>query len=420
MGIIKFIRNAANLGKTVKKYNISIRDIDSLIEHNSLSPTSSGIYVSQEKALTIAAFYDGIRQISQIIATLPCVLYKRVADNRRLPYKEHPLYKMLLYKVSDRMSSFTFFETMQMHLIIRGNAYAYISRDAGLRVDKLIIIDPQKIEPKLHDDGTVYFEYKDSQRSIIFRNEEIFHVMATSYDGIKGLGVLELAREDLGTALAERKHNDSFLKNGANANGVLEIPGNLDSERREELRKALEKKYTGADNAYKTMILEGGMKYNKIQVTPEESQFIESRIFSIQEIARWLNMPPHKLKELSRATYDNITSEQISYITDTLAPWLKRWETAIITQLLGKHQWGYAYAEFSVDTLLRTDIKSRNEALRIAHQEGVITSNEWRAKLNMNPIDDERADLTWKPMNMEFVGDNNSESEGDNDDTIQE
>lgn len=348
--------------------------------------TASGVAVTQERALGISAFFDGVRQIAQTVASLPLIIYRRTSAGKER-HVNHPVYMLLKRRPNAYMSAFQYWESAMLHLLLRGNHYALRITDNRGVVRELLPLNPARVVVSRSEDGDIRYAFTDEMgRQYEFSRSEVFHVAATSYDGICGMSVLHIARESLGGAIATEEHNLRFFSNGTHTGGVVSMTGALkDQAAIDRFRKSFAQAYSGLGNAHKVLVLENGAEFKELGVNPEDAQFLESRVFSVQEVARWLNMPPHKLKDLSRATYDNISSEQISYLTDTIRPWLVRVASAVNDQLLSG--FGDAiFAEHKTEAILKTDLQTRYEAYSYALQNGFMSANEVRAAENLNSI----------------------------------
>jgi HK97 family phage portal protein len=370
----------------------SVADLDRWIEGR-----SGGGVVDDERALSIAAWFSGVQQICQTVASLPLFVY-RLRDDRRERHEAHPVFPVLRYRANPLTTAFAYKETAQLHLIHAGNHYAYIQRDDAYRPRALWPLNPWRTKPQV-DNGIRTYEYRPPRGQMrVFEDEEIFHVAGLAFDGTKGYSILQLARESLTTGTSQERFANRFYENGTNVGAVLRHPSKLSQDAHDRLSKSLREKYSGAENVNKTMILEEGMEFEKLGMDLVDAQFLESRVFTVQEIARWLNMPPHKLKDLSRATYDNIQSEQMSYYVDTLRPWLERWESAIDSQLLNGQSG--VYSEFLIDALFRADIQTRYEAYTSARNTGWMNADEIRQRENLPPLGGEQGSVYWMPENM--------------------
>lgn len=364
-------------------------------------PSAAGVDISGDTALAFSAVFNAVQIIAGTIASLPLILYRRVGEDGKERETNHPLYDALHNQPNPEMTSYVFRETLQAHLLLQGNAFAEIRRDTAGRTVELWPWNPQMVEIKRADDKKLYYtidEGKGQKRTLPAR--DILHIPGLGFDGRIGYSVITKAREALGLGLAMEQFQGLFYGQGTNVGAVLEHPGRLSDETHKRLKKDIEERHSGLSKSHKTMILEEGMKLTKTGMPLEDAQFLESRVFQIGEIARWFNLPPHKLKELSKATYSNIEAQQIEFVQDSIRPWLVRWEQHIAWKLLSEEERKRIFAEFSIDGLLRGDTKSRMEAYAAMRNIGAINADEIRAKENMNPIGGLAGETYWKPLNM--------------------
>lgn len=343
--------------------------------------TASGVSVNEEKAIGLSAVYSAVRVISESLAVLPLQVFKRTSKGRDLMY-DHPLYRILHDEPNTYQTAFTWRETGAAHQCLWGNAYSYIQRDALGRIFGLIPIEPSWMEPKLDTKRNKIF-YVLNGKDVI-EQSNIIHTPALSFDGIKGKSPVQLARESYGLAFAQETYGAKFFGNGANLNGVITHPGKISEKALKNLQASWNKKYGGIDNAQKTAILEEGMKLEKMSVPPEEAQFLESRKFQINEVARWFRIPPHLLADLDRATFNSVEQLDIGFIKYSLSPWLKRWEQELNRKLLTEDEKKDHYIEFNVEGFLRGDVKTRTEYYSKMIASRVLNPNEVRRMENRN------------------------------------
>lgn len=387
--------------------NLSISDLDAMMDIALTGrPTNAGVDVSGDTAMNFSAVFCAVNIIAGTIASLPLQLYRRVGENAKEPYRDHPLYDVLHNLPNDEMTSYVFRETLQSHLLLWGNAYAEIIRDRVGRPVQLWPWNPTAVRARRTPDNTLYYEVQEESGKRAVSADDMLHVPGLGFDGRLGYSVLTKARETLGLGLAMEEFQARFYGQGTNVGSVLEHPGRLSDEAHARLAKDLKEKRAGLAQSHTTLILEEGMKFVKTGMPLEDAQFLESRVFQIGEIARWFNIPPHKLKELSKATYSNIEEQQIEFVQDTIRPWAVRWEQQIDWKLLRPEERQTLFAEFNLDGLLRGDFKARMEGYAIMRNVGAINADEIRAKENMNPIGGRAGELYWKPLNM---GDASSE-----------
>lgn len=350
--------------------------------------------------MNFSAVWNAVQIIAGTVASLPLILYRRVGDNGKEREVDHPLYDVLHNLPNPEMTSFTFREVLQGHLLLHGNAYAQILRDTSGRTSQLWPIDPQVVEVKRDGRRMIYRVRESAGNDKIIAAENMLHIPGMGFDGRMGYSVISKAREALGLGLAMEEFQARFYGQGTNLGGYLQHPGKMSDQAHERLKKSISERHGGLKNAHTWMVLEEGMKAERLGMPLEDAQFLESRTFQVGEIARWFNLPPHKLKELSKATFSNIEQQQIEFVVDSIRPWLVRWEQHIAWKLLSKDERKRLFAEFLIDALLRGDTESRMKAYGMMRQNGVINANDWRRLENMNPIEGKAGSSYWMPLNM--------------------
>ena len=357
---------------------------------------NSGEKVDEKTAMQIATVYACVRLLAESVACLPLHLYRCTDDERsKEKAKDHSLYKILYRQANPEMTSFSFRETMMTHLLLWGNAYAQIVRDGKNDVLGLYPLLPENVEIDRDDKGKLYYIYHaytndvpgEVNKDIYFRREEILHIPGLGFNGLVGFSPIAMMKNCLGSAIAVEKYGSSFFKNGAQPIGVLEHPGTIKNPDR--IRENWSDVYGGANNAHKVALLEENMHYKPISLPPEDSQFLSTREFDVEEICRIFRVPPHLVQDLKRSTFNNIEHMGISYVQYTLMPWLERFEQAIIKDvLIGDEQDEY-FPKFNVDGLLRGDYESRMRGYATGFANGFLSPNDIRRLENMDPISDE-------------------------------
>ncbi len=366
-------------------------------------PTAAGVSVDESTALTYSAVWCATRILSEGVAGLPAILYKRLPGGGKERAADELLYGLLHDEPNEETDSFQFFDQMTGWLVNWGNARAEIQRNgAGLAV-ALWPIHPSRIRIKQRKAGEplVYLVRNNDTTETAIPAADMLDVCGPlSDDGVTGRGVIRQAREAIGMGMATEKYGGSFFGNGAMPGGVLTHPGRLKDEARKNMRRSWNEMYSGPANANKIAILEEGVKYDKISVPPEEAQFLQTRQFNVTEIARWYRIPPHMLADLSRATFSNIEEQGIDFVVHSLRPWLIRWEKAITRKLVPVEQRKTYFVEFLVDALTRGDIAKRTAALQIQFMNGAINQDEWREIENRNPLPDDLGKQFYRPQNL--------------------
>tara|TARA_R110002020_G_scaffold273792_1_gene488954 strand:+ start:2038 stop:3552 length:1515 start_codon:yes stop_codon:yes gene_type:complete len=358
--------------------------------------TPAGISVNATTALNYSAVYAAVRLISESVASLPLHTYERLPDGKRRT-REHDVAKLLAISPNRRMTSFTFRETIMGHVLTWGNGYAEIVRDGSGNPVELLPITPDRMRVEQDSDGTVRYIVDEN---ITLMADDVFHIAGLGFDGLIGYSPITLAKNCIGLGLAAERFGSSFFSNSARPAGVLSHPNRLSQEAAGRLKDTWQQTYGGSSNVGKTAILEEGMAWQNIGVSNNDAEFLATRKFQITEVARWYNVPPHKIGDLDKATFSNIEHQAIEYVTYTLRPWLVRFETEVSRKLFRNDE--PLFSEFQVDGLLRGDTKTRYDSYKIAKETGWLSVNEIRALENLNPVDG--GDAFTQPMNMDTVG----------------
>ena len=355
--------------------------------------SSSGENVDEKSALQIATVYACVRLLAESVAALPLHLY-RITESGSGKEKatDHPLYKLLYRQPNAEMTSFSFREAIMMHLLLWGNAYVQIIRDGKNGVVGLYPLLPENVEVDRADNGEIYYIYHaytdetpgENNKDIYFGRDEILHIPGLSFNGLVGFSPIAMMKNSLGTTIAVEKYGSSFFRNGAQPSGVLEHPGVLKNP--EKIRENWANVYGGAGNAHKVAVLEEGMQYKPISLPPEDSQFLSTREFGVEEICRIFRVPPHMVQDLKRATYSNIEHQSIDFVQHTLMPWLTRIEQAIIKDVLIEEEKDQYFPKFNVDGLLRGDYQSRMNGYAVGFSNGFLSPNDIRSLENMDLI----------------------------------
>ena len=358
--------------------------------------TTSGKPVNERTAMQTTAVYACVRILAEAVASLPLHVYEYQDDGGKKLVHDHPLYYLLHDEPNPEMTSFVFRETLLSHLLIWGNAYAQIIRDGAGRVLGLYPLLPDKMEVQRDDKGNIYYVYsRNSDENPTFKEygniklkaEDVLHIPGLGFDGLIGYSPIAMAKNAVGMTLACEEYGASFFANGANPGGVLEHPGVLKDP--SKVRESWNSVYRGVSNAHKIAVLEEGMKYQQIGIPPEEAQFLETRKFQINEIARLYRIPPHMVGDLDKSSFSNIEQQSLEFVKYTLDPWVIRWEQSLQRSLLLPGEKGKYFIKLNVDGLLRGDYQSRMNGYAVGRQNGWFSANDIREMENMNPIPDE-------------------------------
>lgn len=358
--------------------------------------TTSGKPVNERTAMQTTAVYACVRILAEAVASLPLHVYEYQDDGGKKLVHDHPLYYLLHDEPNPEMTSFVFRETLMSHLLIWGNAYAQIIRDGAGRVLGLYPLLPDKMEVQRDDKGNIYYVYsRNSDENPTFKEygniklkaEDVLHIPGLGFDGLIGYSPIAMAKNAVGMTLACEEYGASFFANGANPGGVLEHPGVLKDP--SKVRESWNSVYRGVSNAHKIAVLEEGMKYQQIGIPPEEAQFLETRKFQINEIARLYRIPPHMVGDLDKSSFSNIEQQSLEFVKYTLDPWVIRWEQSLQRSLLLPGEKGKYFIKLNVDGMLRGDYQSRMNGYAVGRQNGWFSANDIREMENMNPIPDE-------------------------------
>ena len=358
--------------------------------------TTSGKPVNERTAMQTTAVYACVRILAEAVASLPLHVYEYQDDGGKKLVHDHPLYYLLHDEPNPEMTSFVFRETLMSHLLIWGNAYAQIIRDGAGRVLGLYPLLPDKMDVQRDDRGNIYYVYSRNSdenpmfkeyRDIRLKAEDVLHIPGLGFDGLIGYSPIAMAKNAVGMTLACEEYGASFFANGANPGGVLEHPGVLKDP--SKVRESWNSVYRGVNNAHKIAVLEEGMKYQQIGIPPEEAQFLETRKFQINEIARLYRIPPHMVGDLDKSSFSNIEQQSLEFVKYTLDPWVIRWEQSLQRSLLLLGEKGKYFIKLNVDGLLRGDYQSRMNGYAVGRQNGWFSANDIREMENMNPIPDE-------------------------------
>ena len=360
--------------------------------------TGSGMRVSPDSALRLAAVYACVRILAETMASLPLVVYQRRADGGKDKVTDHWLYRLMAKRPNRFQNPFEWREMLQGHLALRGNAYNQIITNPRGEIIELMPIHPDRVKIELLPSGEYRYRVTDrSGTEVILPRGEVWHLRGLSSDGLMGMSPIELARENLGMALAAQDYGARFFANDAKpTGGWIEFPGTFkDNEAKKVFRESYQQAQSGA-NRGKVLVLENGMKFHEVGVTNKDAQFLELRKFQITDIARLFRVPPHMIADLERATFSNIEQQSLEFVMHTMTPWAERWEASIESELLLEGD--DIEIEFDFANLMRGDAASRSSYYQSGIQNGWLTRNEARIAENLNPIDG--LDQPLRPLNM--------------------
>ena len=383
--------------------------------------TDAGIRVSEMTALQVSTVLACVRLISSTIGSLPFHVYELLSTGKR-PGKriaiEHGVYDLLRWEPNPEMTAFTFRQTLQAHLLLWGNGYAEIQRDAGNRPVAIWPRNPSRIRPVRRVDGKLAYkttEGMEEQTGVEVENlpasgreinvEDVLHIQWLSIDGRLGQNVIELARQAIGLALATEKYGSKYFGNGARPGGVLEHPGKLTDKARLTLKTSWQEAQ-GGENAHRVAVLEEGMKWQPTAGENEKSQFLQTRQFQKADICSVFQVPPHMIGETDKTNRANTEQVGLDFLNYTIGPHLEAWEQEAKRKLFS----GFGRSankfipKFETRRLTMPDAESRRNFYASGRQWGYLATNDVREFEDLNPIDEPWADAYYMQVNMQEMG----------------
>ena len=357
--------------------------------------STAGKNVTERSSMQMTAVYSCVRVLAEAVAGLPLHLYKYTDSGGKDKALEHQLYFLLHDEPNPEMTSFVFRETLMTHLLLWGNAYAQLIRNGRGEVVGIYPLMPNRVSVNRDDKGNIYYKYLrgledahlNKENEVILLHSEVLHIPGLGFDGLVGYSPIAMAKNAIGMAIACEEYGAKFFANGATPGGILEHPGVVKDP--ERVRASWNSAFGGSANANKVAVLEEGMKYTPISISPNEAQFLETRKFQINEIARIFRVPPHMVGDLEKSSFSNIEQQSLEFVKYTLEPWLIRWEQSLVRSLILPGDKGKYFIKFNVDGLLRGDYESRMNGYATARQNGWMSANDIRALENLDQISEE-------------------------------
>jgi HK97 family phage portal protein len=361
-------------------------------------PVSSGVQVDEQKALNSSVVWACVQLIAGTLGSLPLIHYRRLPNGGKARFTESRLYRLLHDAPNNEMSASTFAETLTAHLLLWGNAFAEIRRDNKGQVGALWPIEPWRVQGEREGKTLLRYVVDGSTKLEL---EEMLHIPGLTPDGLWGYSPIQKAREALGLLLAAEKFGGTFFGQGSAFGGILTHPGRLAEPAEAKLRASLEARAQGVDRAHNFVILQEGMRYDRIGIPPNDAQFLETRKFQVGEIARWFGVPPHMIGDVERSTSwgTGIEAQNIGFVTYTLRRWLVRFAQEMTRKLISPLERNLQFVEFLVDGLLRGDTTTRYQAYQVGRNGGWFSANDIRRLENLDPIGD-AGDVYLVPSNM--------------------
>lgn len=365
------------------------------------SESRSGISVDQDVALTFTAVYGCVRILSETVASLPLNLYRQSGRTKEIMYG-HRLQRVLHDEPCEQYTSFIWRELMTSAMLLWGNGYSKIIRDKKT-FDPLWLdfIHPSLVEPfqVIRKDGTKTLRYKVSTNPVEYIDAiNMIHIVGLGFDGISGKSPIEISRENIALGIAAERFGAEFFANGASFNGILSTDQAIKKDQMDVVAESWRKRYTGDGQRWKTPVLPFGFKYTTVGIPPEQAQYIATRKFQLEEVARMYGVPLHMLNSLDRATFSNIENQSIEFVTNTVRPLVIRWEQELNRKLLREEEKSTHYTRFNLEGLLRGDSAARSAFYNTTVTLGILTRNEVRELEDRNPLEGLDEPLT--PLNL--------------------
>ena len=370
--------------------------------------SGGGIAVSPERALAIAPVFQAINLISGDVAKLPLNIYKRTpeqGDKGRVIDENHPGQRLLKYRPNSEMSAFKFWRRMMTHALLWSNAYALIERDETGNPISLLPLLPDRTSPHRTKAGVLFYVSEIGGELKGFAASNILHLEQISVNGLSDCQLIYKARESFALSIAAENFASKYFSNGGRIGGILEMPAGMQKQGADNLESGFRKTYEGLDTSFKTVILRDGAKFHQAQFTPEQTQMVAARTQQVKEVARWFNIPPHKLGDDSNASYNSLEQENRSYLNHCLSAWLKTIESECYLKILApmEQESNSHFIEFNVGALIAADIATQYQIYRTGIEAGILSPDEVRAMQNLNPRPDKMGSKYLRPLNMEYA-----------------
>ena len=358
--------------------------------------TSAGKVVNERTAMQMTAVYACVRILAESIAALPLHVYRQGKNGNRVKAEDFPLFFLRHDEPNPEMTSFIFRETLMTHLLLWGNGYAQVLRNGKGEVIALYPLLPNKMSVERDEKGQLFYRYIRNDKepptmsgnSVILLPDEVLHIPGLGFDGLVGYSPISMTKNTIGLAMAAEEYGSKFFANGAAPAGVLEHPNVVKDV--SKLRESWNSAFGGSANAGKIAILEEGLHFSPISMSPQDSQLIETRKYQLDEIARIFRIPPHMVGDLDKSSFSNIEQQALEYVKYTLDPWVVRWESALTKALLSREEKKQYEIRFNVDGLLRGDYKSRMEGYAVGINNGFMCPNDVRRLENLDLIPEEK------------------------------
>lgn len=365
--------------------------------------SSTGVTVNQNTALQFSPFWASVRVISGTLASLPFLVYERKNNGKeRVP--KHATFDLLHNRANPYIDGITFREVLQAHALTFGNGYAEIQRNGRGQPVGLWPLLPDRTWRRIADDGTPFYELRMLDGpTVLLLDENVLHIKGLGFDGYTGYNVVQMQKETIGYGIAVKEYAGRFYSNDATPSGVLEHPESLSQTAVENLYSSWNNRHQGLNSSRRLQILEEGMKYNPIAMSPAEAQSLDVQKYTVDDCARIFNIPPHKIASMERATFSNIEEQNLDFVSSTMMYWFRKWEQECDYKLFNEAERGKLFCEILADGLLRGKAEQRATSYSQGRQWGWLSVNDIRKLENMNSIGPD-GDIYLEPLNMKEAG----------------
>lgn len=350
--------------------------------------TYTGKTVNEATAMQISVVWACVRILSESVGQLPWGVYEKQKNGNSAKVDDHPLNTILNYSPNADMTHVEFREAIQTNLGLQGNGYCFREVNGAGEVSSLYPIPSSMVKPmRSKTTGDITYDVLERGKWINYPREKIWHIKGFGSNGLVGYSPIGCMRQAMAVALATEEFQARFFGQGARPSAILKIDKWLDDNQRKKARENVNDMVGGLENAHKVALLEGGMDLQTWGLPLDDLQFVELRRFSLHEICRIYGIPPHRVADLEKASFNNIEQLSLEFVMFTLLPWLRRWEESANRWLLKPGQQERFTVRFNFDGLLRADSQARAEFLRTMVANGVMSRNEARAKENLNRVE---------------------------------
>lgn len=347
---------------------------------------ASGVRVDEDRSLNYSAVWSAVSMISKTMGIVSWQVNER-QDGRRERLFDDPLARLLNVEPNPEMTPQTLKQTLAVNALLWGIGYAEIERNGSGRPVALWPIPSRLVTPKRTESGALVYEAEGEDGvKIPIPDRDMFAPIGISFDGVTPISPIQRARESVAMGIAMEQYGASFFGNDARPSFVLTAPEKLSDKAVENMRDWVKRNHGGPRNSWKPGILEQGTTIKEVGMPNDDAQFLESRKFQIGEIARWFNIPPHKIGDMERATFNNIDSRERMYVTEAVLPWARSFEEEANRKLVTPSRRGRIFTKFDLNSLMRGDVQTRGEFYNTLFNVGAFSPNDIRTLEDMNPV----------------------------------